>query len=79
MTLADAVLGFLSEHRGETCCAGCLALKLRGTHATSAIFATVAIFEVEGRGARRTYGICSVCRRPRLVVNLPPPDDGPVA
>ncbi len=74
MTLADAVLRFLGEHQGETFCAGCLALKLRGTRETSS-----AIFEVEGRGVRRVYGICSVCRRQRLVASLPPPDDGLVA
>ena len=74
MTLADAVLEFLGEHRGETFCSGCLALKLRGTHATSS-----AIFEVEGRGVRRVHDICSVCRRQRLVASLPPLDDGPVA
>ena len=75
MTPADAVLGFLSEHRGETFCAGCLALKI----ATSVIFATSAIFEVEERGARRAYGTCSVCQRPRLVASLPPLDGGQVA
>jgi len=74
MTLAEAVLGFLREHQGETFCSGCLALKLRGTHATSS-----AIFEVEGRGVRRVYGLCSVCRRQRLVASVPPADDGPVA
>jgi hypothetical protein len=74
MTLADAVLEFLAEHRGETFCAGCLALKLRGAQATSS-----ALFKVEGRGVRRVHDICSVCRRPRLVASLPPLDGGPEA
>ena len=75
MTVADTVLRFLAEHRGETFCSGCLALKLRGTLE----IASSALFEVEGRGVRRVYDICSVCRRPRLVATLAPLDDGPVA
>ena len=66
MTLADAVLEFLAEHRDETFCAGCLALKLRGTRGM-----TSAIVEVEGRGVRRVYGVCSVCGNRRLVASLP--------
>ena len=72
MKLADAILGFLAEHRGETFCAGCLAVKLRGTRELT----SSALFEVEGRGVRRVYGVCSVCASHRLVASLPPPDHG---
>jgi len=75
MTLADEVLRFLAEHRGETFCSGCLALKLRGAPEIP----SSALFEAEGRGARRAYGVCSVCGNERLVASRPPLDDGPVA
>ena len=75
MRLADTVLGFLREHRGETFCTGCLALKLRGTPEIP----SSALYEVEGRGARRMYGTCSVCQHERLVASLPVTDSGPVA
>ncbi len=75
MTLADAVLNFLAEHRGETFCSQCLAMKLKGTHALT----SSALFEAEGRGARRAYDVCSVCGNERLVASRPPLDDGPVA
>jgi hypothetical protein len=68
--LSDAILAFLAEHRGETFCADCLALKLRGAREMT----SSAILEVEGRGARRMYGVCSVCGNRRLVADLPPLD-----
>ena len=68
MKVSDAIVQFLEEHRDEKFCAACLALKLRGTREM-----TSAIAEVEGRGVRRAYGICSVCGNRRLVASLAAP------
>jgi hypothetical protein len=72
--LVDAILELLTEHRGESFCAGGLALKLRGAREM-----TSAIAQVEGRGVRRVYGVCSVCGNQRLVASLPPSGGATVA
>ena len=64
--LAATILGFLHEHPDEAFCGRCLARKLTGRpNVTSA-----AICGAEGLGARRTYGLCSICGESRLVASV---------
>ncbi len=65
--LSAVIVAFLREHRGEAFCAGCLALKIKGTRD----LASAAIFEIEGWGVRRMHGVCSACGNRRLVAGLP--------
>jgi hypothetical protein len=65
--LSAVIVAFLREHRGEAFCAGCLALKIKGTRD----LASAAIFEIEGWGVRRRHGVCSACGNRRLVAGLP--------
>ena len=66
MSLAETIIHFLTERRGQTFCTECIALKVRGARE----LASSAILEAEGRGARRVHGRCSVCGKERLVAGV---------
>jgi hypothetical protein len=67
VTTTTLVIRFLREHPGEMFCAHCLAVKLMGRVTVS----SGAMFEIEGLGAERRHGRCSVCGEKRLVAGVP--------
>ena len=62
---SEALWRFLEQHRGNMFCTPCLSTAL-GTRGRL----DRAVMGVEGRGARRFYGVCATCGRPRLVCGL---------
>jgi hypothetical protein len=56
---------FLERPRGEMFCAACLHMAIKATGRLD-----LALIAAEGRGARRVYGDCPMCGRPRLLCGL---------
>lgn len=59
------ILAFLERRRGERFCAECISGTLFARKSVDN-----SLRQLEGLGARRRHGICSMCGRPRLVSGL---------
>jgi len=66
MSPGAAVWRYLEEHRGQMFCTQCLGRALGMTRRLDR-----AVITAEGRGARRRYSACQICRKDRLVCGLP--------
>jgi hypothetical protein len=62
---AEALWRFLEQHRGSMFCTRCLSTALGTRGRLDRV-----VMRVEGRGARRVYGVCAMCGRPRLVCGV---------
>jgi hypothetical protein len=62
----DAIVEFLSQHRGTAFCSACIASRLTRVQDIDA-----AMRRVEGYGVTRHHAKCAACGRTRLVATLP--------